>query len=169
MIAAALRNCNAAPRSCEWIPSWREDFNKFRPASACTSLLKRMHASVWMCVCVCVKETSGEKTNNGIHYRLQLLYSNGKTQQHSAIYSQSIIFNLVFFFKLICLSAPLVISDHNNDNSTQEVSDALCWDLMWREGGGNVTPEACQAATVCLCHMVSPFSGEIHVAAFSCV
>ncbi|TRY59405.1 hypothetical protein DNTS_004311, partial [Danionella cerebrum] len=24
------------------------------------------------------KETSGEKTNNGIHYRLQLLYSNGK-------------------------------------------------------------------------------------------
>uniref|UniRef100_A0A672RMZ8 EBF transcription factor 1 n=1 Tax=Sinocyclocheilus grahami TaxID=75366 RepID=A0A672RMZ8_SINGR len=25
------------------------------------------------------KETTGEKTNNGIHYRLQLLYSNGKT------------------------------------------------------------------------------------------
>lgn len=161
MIAAALRNCSAAPRSCEWIPSWCGDFNKFRPASARTSLLKRMHAS--MCVCVCVKETSGEKTNNGIHYRLQLLYSNGKTQQHWAIYSQSIIFSL-------CLSAPLLISDHNNDNSTQEVSDALCWDLMWGgEGGGNVTPKACQAATVCLCHMVSPFSGEIHVAAFSCV
>lgn len=29
-------------------------------------------------VCLCVKETSGEKTNNGIHYRLQLLYSNGE-------------------------------------------------------------------------------------------
>ncbi|KAG7274865.1 hypothetical protein CRUP_012349, partial [Coryphaenoides rupestris] len=28
------------------------------------------------------KETSGEKTNNGIHYRLQLLYSNGiRTEQ----------------------------------------------------------------------------------------
>lgn len=29
-------------------------------------------------VCLCFKETSGEKTNNGIHYRLQLLYSNGE-------------------------------------------------------------------------------------------
>uniref|UniRef100_A0A8C7JED3 EBF transcription factor 1 n=1 Tax=Oncorhynchus kisutch TaxID=8019 RepID=A0A8C7JED3_ONCKI len=27
------------------------------------------------------KESTGEKTNNGIHYRLQLLYSNGKTEQ----------------------------------------------------------------------------------------
>jgi len=38
-------------------------------------------------VCVRVKETSGEKTNNGIHYRLQLLYSNGEWPAH---YSQSI-------------------------------------------------------------------------------
>ncbi|KAM8898120.1 transcription factor COE1-like isoform 2-T3 [Spinachia spinachia] len=31
---------------------------------------------------LCIKETSGEKTNNGIHYRLQLLYSNGiRTEQ----------------------------------------------------------------------------------------
>lgn len=37
------------------------------------------------CVYVCVKETSGEKTNNGIHYRLQLLYSNGKTPTLSHI------------------------------------------------------------------------------------
>lgn len=34
---------------------------------------------------------------------------------------------------------------------------------------GGVTPKACQAATVCLCHMVPLFSGENHVAAFSSV
>lgn len=28
-------------------------------------------------LCFCVQEPSGEKTNNGIHYKLQLLYSNG--------------------------------------------------------------------------------------------
>lgn len=27
--------------------------------------------------CFCVQEPTGEKTNNGIHYKLQLLYSNG--------------------------------------------------------------------------------------------
>lgn len=36
-----------------------------------------------LCVCVCLcplfsKEQSGEKTNNGTHYKLQLLYSNGE-------------------------------------------------------------------------------------------
>lgn len=35
------------------------------------------------CVCLCVrppfsKEQTGEKTNNGTHYKLQLLYSNGE-------------------------------------------------------------------------------------------
>lgn len=37
-----------------------------------------LKVSVNASVFVCVKETSGEKTNNGIHYRLQLLYSNGE-------------------------------------------------------------------------------------------
>ncbi|KAI7795850.1 putative transcription factor COE1 [Triplophysa rosa] len=37
------------------------------------------------------KETTGEKTNNGIHYRLQLLYSNGKTFPY--------LFFLKFFLK----------------------------------------------------------------------
>lgn len=52
---------------------------------ACACLRVRLRARV------CVQETSGEKTNNGIHYRLQLLYSNGRSQ--TFMYSPSIDFH----------------------------------------------------------------------------
>ncbi|KAA8586779.1 hypothetical protein FQN60_000615, partial [Etheostoma spectabile] len=38
------------------------------------------------------KETSGEKTNNGIHYRLQLLYSNGGCIRLQSRIEQAIIY-----------------------------------------------------------------------------
>lgn len=39
-----------------------------------------------LCLVWFPQETSGEKTNNGIHYRLQLLYSNGESRFHSGFF-----------------------------------------------------------------------------------
>lgn len=48
-------------------------------AYMCAFLKCVLKMSINSSVCVVfVKETTGEKTNNGIHYRLQLLYSNGE-------------------------------------------------------------------------------------------
>lgn len=55
---------------------------------------------------VCVKETSGEKTNNGIHYRLQLLYSNGEqtgTLTHTLTYIYACIVRVSFARSASCL------------------------------------------------------------------
>lgn len=42
-----------------------------------------MHLSV--CYFTLSKEQTGEKTNNGTHYKLQLLYSNGKSNMSSEL------------------------------------------------------------------------------------
>lgn len=46
------------------------------------------------------QETESQKTNNGIHYRLQLLYTNGKFFIILVFYSTRYVYVLIFYVRV---------------------------------------------------------------------
>uniref|UniRef100_A0A668V0M1 IPT/TIG domain-containing protein n=1 Tax=Oreochromis aureus TaxID=47969 RepID=A0A668V0M1_OREAU len=79
------------------------------------------------------KEMTGEKTNNGIHYRLQLLYSNGEFGFHNfyGAITEAVTNPLPFFFCLIPIPCSRCCDKKSCGNRNETPSDPVIIDRFF--------------------------------------